>query len=65
MSKDLDQNSFLFAGNGDFIEDLYLKFLENPENVDDYWRDFFKNLDEAQSQALQSILGASWLPRKS
>lgn len=65
MSKNLDQNSFLFAGNGDFIEDLYLKFLENPENVDDYWRNFFNNLDEVQSQALKSTLGASWLPRKS
>lgn len=64
MSKNLDQNSFLFAGNGNFIEDLYLKFLENPENVDNYWRDFFNNLDEGQSQALKSILGASWLPRK-
>ena len=64
MSKDFDQNSFLFAANSAFIEDLYLKYLESPSNVDDYWRGFFSNLAEDQRQALRATTGASWLPRK-
>ena len=41
MSDNFDKNSFLFAANGDFVEDLYLKYIESPNNVDEYWRDFF------------------------
>ena len=64
MSKEIDKDSFLFAANSGFVEDLYLKYLDNPENVDDYWRNFFKGLDQNQEQDRKSILGASWLPRK-
>ncbi len=64
MSKNFDHDSFLFAANGDFVEDLYLKFLENPDNVDDNWRNFFLNLAEDHKQALQATIGASWFPRK-
>lgn len=64
MSKDFDQDSFLFAANGDFIEDLYLKYIDNPSSLDDYWQNFFSNLSENQAQALHALTGASWLPRK-
>lgn len=64
MNKIFDQDSFLFAANGDFIEDLYLKYLENPDNIDENWKTFFANLAEDQKQALNAIVGASWLPRK-
>lgn len=64
MSNNFDKNSFLFAANGDFVEDLYLKYIESPNNVDEYWRDFFANLGENELQALKSTEGASWLPRK-
>jgi 2-oxoglutarate dehydrogenase E1 component len=64
MSKNFDQNSFLFAANGDFVEDLYIKYLDNPNNVDDYWREFFAQLGDNELQALKATKGASWLPRK-
>ncbi len=64
MDQKFDKDSFLFAANGDFIEELYLKYLESPSNVDDYWRSFFSNLDENQALAKQATIGASWLPRK-
>lgn len=31
----------LFAGNAPFVEELYAKFLNNPESVDPRWRDYF------------------------
>lgn len=64
MSNDFDKDSFLFAANGDFVEELYLKYLESPSNVDDYWRSFFSNLDENKSLAKKATMGASWLPKK-
>jgi 2-oxoglutarate dehydrogenase E1 component len=64
MSNNFDKNSFLFAANGDFVEDLYIKYIESPNNVDEYWRDFFSNLGDNELQALKSTEGASWLPRK-
>ena len=64
MDRTFDKDSFLFAANGDFVEELYLKYLENPNNVDDYWRNFFAKLDENKSLAKQATIGASWLPRK-
>ena len=62
MSDKFDQESFLFAANAYFVEDLYLKYLDNPSNVDDYWRNFFDNLSD--THALRATKGASWLPRK-
>jgi 2-oxoglutarate dehydrogenase E1 component len=64
MSKEFENNSFLFAGNGDFVEELYLKYLENPNNIDESWQKFFQNLDENSLLALKGTIGASWLPRK-
>ncbi len=64
MNSKFDQDSFLFAANGDFIEDLYLKYLEDESSVDEYWQKFFANLAEDQRQAFHSIVGAPWLPRK-
>lgn len=64
MSKKFDDEGFLFAANGDFVEELYLKFLENPNNVDDYWRNFFCNLKDDKTMAIQAGRGASWLPKK-
>lgn len=61
---DFDHNSFLFAANSGFVEDLYLKYLENPANVDEKWRDFFANLGDDELQALKATLGSTWLPRK-
>ena len=64
MTNNFDKDSFLFAANGDFVEDLYLKYLENPSNVDNYWRNFFANLGDNELQAMKATKGASWLPRK-
>ena len=61
---DFDHNSFLFAANSGFVEDLYLKYLENPENVDENWRRFFANLGDNELQALKATRGSTWLPRK-
>lgn len=37
-------DSYLFGGNADFIEDLYDKYLENPQNVDPIYKKYFDSL---------------------
>ena len=40
-----DQTSFLEGSNSAFIEELYLKYAENPENIPQSWRVFFDGLN--------------------
>ena len=43
-----DKTSFLEGSNSSFIEELYLKYINNPENVPQSWREFFDGLNEDQ-----------------
>jgi 2-oxoglutarate dehydrogenase E1 component len=43
MKQFLD-NSYLFGGNAPFIEDLYEKYLVNPQSVPEEWRDYFDRM---------------------
>ena len=36
--------TMLYGANADFVEDLYERFLANPENVDPTWREYFAQL---------------------
>jgi 2-oxoglutarate dehydrogenase E1 component len=40
----LEQTSFLYGANAAFIEDLYARFLQDPNAVDADWRAFFSTL---------------------
>ena len=55
--------SFLSGPNAPFIEELYAKYLENPNTVDPSWRKFFAELQDDSAIVLQDIRGASWAPR--
>ncbi|GAB2178094.1 2-oxoglutarate dehydrogenase E1 component [Dongia sp. agr-C8] len=56
--------SFLSGPNAPFIEELYAKYLENPNTVDPSWRKFFAELEDDSAIVLQDIRGASWAPRE-
>ncbi len=47
----LADNSYLFAGNAAFIEDLYAQFLKNPASVTEDWRQTFAALQRANPAA--------------
>ena len=59
-----DKTSFLESSNSSFIEELYLKYINNPEKVPQSWREFFDGLDEDQKIILTEIQGPSWSPKK-
>src|SRR5690242_17159454 len=59
-----EQTSFLFGANAPFIEELYARFLEDPNKVDPDWRTFFEALAEERGDVLAEVRGASWAPNK-
>ncbi|HLG48312.1 MAG TPA: 2-oxoglutarate dehydrogenase E1 component [Reyranella sp.] len=59
-----EQTSFLFGANAPFIEELYARFLEDPNKVDPDWRTFFEALAEERGDVLAEVRGASWAPNR-
>ena len=46
MLKEFLNNSYLFGGNAPFIEELYEKYLVNPQSIPDEWRDYFDRMQD-------------------
>ena len=59
-----EKTSFLQGSNSPFIEELYLKYLENPKSIPQSWLEFFDGLDEDQEIIKKEIIGPSWAPKK-
>lgn len=57
------RTSFLYGANAPYIEELYARFRENPESVDESWRSFFARLPSPPEAAeAPSWQRASWPP---
>jgi 2-oxoglutarate dehydrogenase E1 component len=61
--EEFNQSSFLFGANSVFIEELYSKYLQDPNSVDNSWQELFSKLPDAKELALKVSEGASWAPR--
>lgn len=48
--RDQWKSSYLFGSNGDFIEELYELYLENPENIDSKWRNYFDSIQDGSTR---------------
>ncbi|MCZ6488894.1 MAG: 2-oxoglutarate dehydrogenase E1 component, partial [Gammaproteobacteria bacterium] len=46
--KKLQQESYLSGSNAVFIEELYAKFLQNENDVDENWRNWFSELKDGE-----------------
>ncbi len=60
VNEDFIQSSFLYGGNAAWLEDLYARYKENPDNVDAQWRAYFGALKDDTSSVEQNARGASW-----
>src|SRR5215469_149414 len=58
---DLDSTTFLTAANAGFITELYARFLENPDAVDESWRSVFPNIGDDLSAVLTDMRRPAWL----
>ena len=63
MAIEIKQNSFLFGANSAFIEELYQRYLADPNSVDPGWARFFAGLNEDAGEVLKELRGASWSPK--
>src|SRR5215467_9687757 len=52
--------SFLYGGNGAYIEDLYARYQADPNAVDAEWRAFFQSLKDDAGAIAKGAQGPSW-----
>ncbi len=60
MEDEQATNQLLTGANAAFVEDLYARFLSNPDSVDPSWRDFFGALGDDSRAVLAKNGGVSW-----
>jgi 2-oxoglutarate dehydrogenase E1 component len=60
----IDQVSFLNGPNASFIAELYSRFVEDPNSVDESWRQFFAELHDEAPAVLAELRGADWAPNQ-
>ena len=58
MMKEFQVNSYLFGGNAPFIEDLYERYLVNPNSVPDEWREFSDRMQVMPGSAHKAVAHA-------
>src|SRR5712691_5420061 len=54
------RTSFLYGGNGAYIEDLYARYEADPNAVDAEWRAFFQSLKDDAGDVERLARGPSW-----
>ncbi len=55
---ELERTSFLYGSNAAFIEDLYARYLQDPEAVDPTWRSYFDELGAENRQLFERMRAA-------
>ena len=65
-SKNLEyqKTAFLNKSNSTFIEEMYLKFVNNDPELPDSWRKYFKEVGDEDDIIVNEINGPSWSPSK-
>ena len=65
-SKNLDykKTSFLNKSNNAFIEQMYIKFVNNDPGLPDSWKSYFLNFGEDLDLIVKEVNGPSWSPKK-
>ena len=63
-SKNLEykKTSFLSKTNSAFIEEMYVRFLNQDPNLADSWKDYFEGIQDEAEVILNDINGPSWKP---
>ena len=56
----LAETSFLYGGNGAFVEDLYARWSADPSSVDPSWRAFFASLHDSAADVKRAAEQPAW-----
>jgi len=63
-NKIFQTTSFLSKSNSSYIEEMYEKFCNSPDDVPDSWRQYFDGITDNHDIAKKEISGVSWAPKK-
>ncbi|MBO6825200.1 MAG: 2-oxoglutarate dehydrogenase E1 component, partial [Sneathiella sp.] len=62
MAQQVDNSSFLSGSNAGFLEDLYLRYQNDPTSVDASWQTYFQALGDDAETVVAEVNGAPWTP---
>ena len=63
-SKNLEyqKTAFLSKSNSAFIEEMYMKFVNNDPTLPDSWKKYFDEIGDELDVIVNEINGPSWSP---
>ena len=63
-SKNLEyqKTAFLNKSNSTFIEEMYLKFINNDPTLPTSWKKYFSEIGDNSETVVKEINGPSWSP---
>ena len=59
-----EKNSFLNKSNNEFIDHMYLRFINNDAGLPESWKNYFTEIGEELNVVVKEINGPSWSPAK-
>ena len=62
LNQVLSATSFLYGGNGAFVEDLYAQWAQSPGSVEPSWRAFFASFHDQADAVKKAAEKPSWTP---
>ena len=61
---EFEKTAFLSKSNSAFIEEMYMKFVNNDPSLPNSWRKYFDEIGEELNVIVDEINGPSWSPSK-
>ncbi len=61
---EFEKTSFLNKSNSAFIEQMYLKFINEDKDLPESWKDYFEGVGDELNVIAKEINGPSWGPKK-
>ncbi len=61
-NRELEKTSFLSKSNSAFIEEMYMKFINNDPNLPESWKRYFDDIGDEFDVIVKEINGPSWNP---
>ena len=61
---DFEKTAFLSKSNSAFIEEMYMKFVNNDPALPDSWKKYFSEIGDELDVIVKEINGPSWSPAK-
>ena len=58
------KTAFLNKSNNTFIEDMYMKFINNDPTLPNSWREYFNEIGDEANDVVKEINGPSWSPSR-